>query len=454
MQFSLTGNDSRPGTHASLMNECVLRPDSSCLLEPLDSISLEVGNSEFRTSAKNISNGSKTLKTFKCAPVFPTDILVKEISNSELTQTFDLTAFEPQEHHVYIPNASRILWITDPDWIIVACNEDEQSYLHIIDSSNLKRLYSVVFEKEILAFDYFKDVKFSNLATVIAVVFKNSVGVPLFGLPLHSRSSVIEISPLMHLNIYPEEKPTSIDCRYNLVAVGYLNGEVALFKLNEIPSAVKPFFHKYTHSSIVSRVHLPVYLGNPTQPKFVISCGLNGKIIYSEFSIKQAHGGIAYSTTTALSNFCYLNFVDGVLFCDTDDTVKFATSFSRTETRRLVTVRSGIREYATSNLHPFIAMGGGAGCLVIHNANQSRVKHGKVYIYSYSYIKEVDDCLEMYMMDNSKLPKDPPQSLRPDGSMVAVQNSGKINALSWSPNPENCGQIAHLGNSVLSIFTL
>ena len=454
MQYSLTGNDSRIGKYAALMTDAVLRPNVKELIEEIKPISIPVHDLSFHTKNKSLENSTTTLNIKSCDPLMPADIIVQNLTTIKDISSLELHSYIANEDHLYIPNSKFIHWVNDR--LIITSVGNSESFIHVYSYPELKKCYSVYFENEIIVIDSFKHVQFDNITTVMAIIFKDALQVTLYGLPLHSRSDVIVMDPLMDLNIYPQEYPTCVDCKLNHIAIGYLNGDVAVFKISKVPQEnPMPFFHKFVHTSLVSQVCLPIYLGNFNAFQFVISSGLNGKIIYSEFSIKQSHGGVAISTAATISKFSYLPFIDGVLFCDFDDSIKYATFFSRTEMRRLATIRGGVSSYGCSNIHPFLAVGGYCGSLTIFNSNHSRVKHGKTYVYTYSLIKKNNNGdKELYLMNASKLPKDAPPTLRTDGSVVHIEQADKINAICWSPLMDNSNKLAQLGNEIVSLLEL
>eukprot|EP00835_Amoeboradix_gromovi_P002712 NODE_159_length_16647_cov_0.251390.p4 type:complete len:456 gc:universal NODE_159_length_16647_cov_0.251390:5294-6661(+) len=451
--FSKTGNDSRIGKYAALMTDAVLRPTREKTIDVIEPIKIATKEPSFRKIDKCLPLDSVMLKIKSCDPVMPSDIVLSDLKNVKDIETLTLDAFVVSKSNLYVPDSKFMLWTTDPSRLIVA-SINNGSFVHVFEYPALNKCYSVYFEKEIISIDFFKHTKFSNVLTVVAILFKDDLQVSLYGLPLHCRSEVIELDMFMELNIYPQDYPTCVDCKLNYVAIGYRNGDIAVFKLTEIPmDQPLPFYHKYTHTSLVSSIHLPIYVGDVKPFNFVISSGISGKIIYSEFSIKQAHGGVAISTSAAIPRFVYLDFIDGVLFCDFDDSVKFSTFFSRTELRRLVTIRGGVSSVASSSRHPFIAFGGLGGALAIFNTNHTRVKHGKSYIYCYSIFKNIDG-RELYLFNLDKLPKEAPQSLRTDGSSVHIPHSTKIDALCWSPEKVTSNIVAQLCSQIISFQEL
>ena len=456
MQYQFSGNDSRLGKFADLMNDSVLKPNEKELVDEITPVQMTTQEISFRTSPKVVATGSTSLSIKSCKPLMPADIVLRDLEGIKDEQTLYLQSYEMNKSHLHIPGSKFIHWIEDPCRLIITSIFETGSFIHVYNYPEMKICFSVYFEKEIIALDYFKYVKFTNVSTILAIIFKDALQVTLYGLPLHCRSKVIEIDSFMDLNIYPQEYPTCVDCKLNHVAIGYANGDVAVFEINEIPiSQPMPFYHKYTHTSLVSQVVLPIYMGNIVPIHFVISSGLNGKIVYSEFSVKQSHGGVAISTSAAVTNFTYLLFTDGVLFCDFDDNIKYSTFFSRTEMRRLATIRGGASTFASSTMHPFLAMGGLGGALTIYNTNHTRVKHGKSYIYCASIIKKQEDGTnEFYLMDTKKLPKEPPQSLRTDGSFTHVKGTTKIDGVCWCPLKKKSNIVAQLGNEIISLIEL
>ena len=249
----------------------------------------------------------------------------------------------------------------------------------------------------------------------------------LYGLPLNSKG-VVTLDVIESLGIVPPQQPTAIDCCGQVVAIGYSNGDIAVYKLNRIPGKPVLVHHKYAHDSIVSDIHIPQYLSH--QLPYVITSGINGRVIYHDMSLMGPHGGVVVSQTGPIQSFAYSPFIDGILFSDLDDTIKLVTAFSRSESRKVITCRGGASLFASSTRHPFVALAGASNGLVLFNANHARVKRGKYYPITHSLFTDTHH----YIMDSSKLSSTPPSMIRVDASLTCCIGKGSLTGLSWYRN--------------------
>ena len=431
------------------MTDAVLGPKMDELLDDISVLSMDVAPLKPLECLKELQHKEQQIKVYSCAPLMGCDVIVKELDKVVLQNDFILQSYTAQNDKIYIPDSQHVLWLSNPNRILIACVD----CIHIYSYPDLELIYTVHFDKTILEIKPFKYLH-STSCHLIAILFKDNLQAYLYALPLTTKLKIMTLDTLMYLSISPTEYPTCIDCIFNYIAIGYRNGDVAVFKLNKIPSTdVRPFLHISCHTSIVSHIELPLYLGLDPIIDKVISSGLDGNVIYSEFSSKQLHGGLALNAAVSIKSFTYLNFIDGVAISDYDDSIKYATSFSRTESKKYATVRGGVNKFASSDLHPFLAMGGCAGSLVLSNTNHTRVKHSKMYIYCHSLIKS-NEAIEYYNMNLKQLPKEAPPTLRVDGTSVYIQESNRIDSLCWALDSEYANILFVLSNHVLSILKM